>query len=231
MVIVSIFVNPIQFNNQEDLLKYPRNFEADAALLKDIGCDVIFYPEEAEIYPQPDHSVYDFGMLDKVMEGKFRPGHFNGVAIVVNKLLEIISPDNAYFGEKDYQQLQIIKTLVRQKQIPVNIIACPIVREADGLAMSSRNMRLSPEEREIAAFIFQTLVEAKAKSNQLDPSELTQWVITQFESKALFTLEYFEIVDATTLLAVLNWDECNSVIACIAVYLGNVRLIDNIRIR
>jgi len=231
IVVVSIFVNPIQFNNKEDLLKYPRNFDADAAMLESIGCDVIFHPDVAEIYPEPDHSIYDFGMLDKVMEGKFRPGHFNGVAIVVKRLFEIVLPDNAYFGEKDYQQLQVIKALVIQKQIPVNIIACPIVREADGLAMSSRNVRLTAEQREIAPIIYCLLQKAKLEMINFSPSALTEWVIQEFESYRNFRLEYFEIADATTLLPLLNWDDSDAAIACIAVYLGDVRLIDNIKLK
>ncbi|MCX6231757.1 MAG: pantoate--beta-alanine ligase [Bacteroidetes bacterium] len=228
IVVVSIFVNPIQFNNKEDLLKYPRTFETDASLLEAEGCDVIFYPDESQMYPEPDQSVYDFGLLDKVMEGKFRPGHFNGVAIVVKKLFDIVLPDKAYFGEKDYQQLQIIKALVEHKNIPVTIIPCPIYREDDGLAMSSRNMRLTAEERKVAPFIYQTLLQAKDKSNQLNPNELTHWVIQQIEENSMLTLEYFEIVDAATLLPVINFNDCQSSIGCIAVFLGDVRLIDNI---
>ncbi len=231
VVVVSIFVNPIQFNNKEDLLKYPRTFETDAAMLKAIGCDVIFYPDEAQMYPEPDTTVYDFGQLDKVMEGKFRAGHFNGVAIVVKKLLDIVQPNKAYFGEKDYQQLQIIKALVKQKNIKVEIVSCAIVRENDGLAMSSRNMRLTPEERKAAPFIYQTLLQAKEKSSQINPTELTQWVIKQIKTNSLFTLEYFEIADASTLLPISNWKDCEHAIGCIAVFLGNVRLIDNIKLK
>jgi pantoate--beta-alanine ligase len=231
IVVVSIFVNPIQFNNKEDLLKYPRTFEADAAMLEAEGCDVIFYPDENQMYPEPDNSVYDFGQLDKVMEGKFRPGHFNGVAIVVKKLFDIVLPDKAYFGEKDYQQLQVIKALVIQKNIPVTIIPCPIYREADGLAMSSRNMRLTAGERAVAPIIYQILLQAKSKVYQLNPVELSEWVIQQIKSNTRFTLEYFEIVDTATLLPVINFNNEQSAIGCIAVFLGDVRLIDNILLK
>ena len=231
IVIASIFVNPIQFNNKEDLQKYPRTLEKDAAMLQSIGCDAIFAPSETEMYPEPDTTVFDFGMLDKVMEGKFRPGHFNGVAVVVKRLFEIVKPDNAYFGEKDYQQLQIIKAMVAQKNLAVNIIPYPIVREADGLAMSSRNMRLTEEERTIAPFIHKTLSEAKEKAKQLSPSELTTWVLNQIQIQAIMKTEYFEIVDASTLLAITNWNDSEHAIGCIAIFLGNVRLIDNILLK
>ncbi|NVN95319.1 MAG: pantoate--beta-alanine ligase [Bacteroidetes bacterium] len=230
IVVVSIFVNPIQFNNEEDLLKYPRTLQKDADLLQKVGCYIIFAPNEKEIYPEPDTTIYNFGLLDKVMEGKFRPGHFNGVAIVVKKLFDIVMPDNAYFGEKDYQQLQIIKSLVKQMNIPVNIIPCPIVREVDGLAMSSRNMRLTDEERKVAPFIYQILLQAKGKMNKLSPKEITQWVNRQIEIQPLLRMEYFEVVNATTLLPISNWDDCEHAIGCIAVFLGNIRLIDNINL-
>lgn len=231
IVIASIFVNPIQFNNIEDLKKYPRTLEKDASLLQSIGCDAIFAPSEAEMYPEPDTSVYDFGMLDKVMEGKFRPGHFNGVAVVVKRLFDIVKPDNAYFGEKDYQQLQIIKAMVVQKNLAVNIIPCPIVREADGLAMSSRNIRLSPEERAAAPFIHKTLSEAKEKAKELSPVELTTWVLNQIQTQEMMKTEYFEIVDTSTLLAISEWNDSEHAIGCIALFLGNVRLIDNILLK
>ena len=230
IVVVSIFINPIQFNNEEDLLKYPRTLQKDADLLQKVGCNIIFAPNEKEIYPEPDTTIYNFGLLDKVMEGKFRPGHFNGVAIVVKKLFDIVMPDNAYFGEKDYQQLQIIKSLVKQMNIPVNIISCPIVREVDGLAMSSRNMRLTDEERKVAPFIYQILLQAKGKMNKLNPKEITQWVNRQIEIQPLLRMEYFEVVNATTLLPISNWDDCEHAIGCIAVFLGNIRLIDNINL-
>jgi pantoate--beta-alanine ligase len=231
IVVASIFVNPIQFNNREDLLKYPRTLDKDAAMLQQVGCDAIFAPSENEMYPEPDTTVYEFGSLAEVMEGKFRPGHFNGVAVVVKRLFDIVQPDNAYFGEKDYQQLQIIKSLVKQKNIPVTIIPCPIVRETDGLAMSSRNIRLTEVERNVAPFIYKTLLQAKEKANQFNPDELLHWVINQIKSQPLMTPEYFEIVDATTLLPISNWNECEHAIGCIALFLGSVRLIDNIGLK
>ena len=228
IVVVSIFVNPIQFNNKEDLLNYPRNIEKDAELLKTVGCNAIFAPDEKEIYPEPISTVYDFGLLATVMEGKFRPGHFNGVAVVVKRLFDIVQPDNAYFGKKDYQQLQIIKLLVQQEKIPVNIISYPIVRETDGLAMSSRNMRLTSEERLVAPFIYQTLLKAKEKAGKLSLNDIIEWVLQEIEDNPLLTAEYFEITDATTLSPVTEWENCEHAIGCIAVFLGNVRLIDNI---
>ena len=231
VVVVSIFVNPIQFNNKEDLLNYPRTLEKDAVLLQSVGCDVIFAPDEKEMYPEPDTTVYNFGPLAEVMEGKFRPGHFNGVAVVVKRLFDIIQPVQAYFGEKDYQQLQIIKSLVKQCKLAVKIIPCPIVRETDGLAMSSRNMRLTDEEKKLAPYIYQTLLEAKRKVSQLSPAELKIWVMQQIETNSLLTPEYFEISDATTLMPLTNWTQSEHAVACIAVFLGSVRLIDNIMLK
>ncbi|MEI6695317.1 MAG: pantoate--beta-alanine ligase [Bacteroidota bacterium] len=228
VVVVSVFVNPIQFNNKEDLLNYPRTLEKDAILLQSVACDVVFAPDEKEMYPEPDTTVYDFGPLAEVMEGKFRPGHFNGVAVVVKRLFDIIQPVQAYFGEKDYQQLQIIKSLVKQCKLAVKIIPCPIVREADGLAMSSRNMRLTDAERKLAPFIYQTLLEAKKKVSQLSPAQLKIRVIQQIETNSSFMPEYFEISDATTLIPLKDWSQSEHAIACIAVFLGSVRLIDNI---
>ncbi len=231
IVIISVFVNPIQFNNKEDLLKYPRTLEKDAALLQTVGCDAIFAPDEKEMYPEPDTTIYDFGQLATVMEGKFRPGHFNGVAIVVKRLFDIVQPDKAYFGEKDYQQLQIIQSLIQQKNIPVTIIPCPIVRETDGLAMSSRNMQLTSEERKVAPFIYQTLQQAKEKTSQFNPAELKAWVLKQIISNPSLAPEYFEIADATTLLPITDWKDCEHAIGCIALFLGKVRLIDNIGLK
>ena len=159
--VCSIFVNPIQFNNNEDLKKYPRNIESDILYLKSVGCDVLFLPSEEEMYPEPDKTIYDFNGLDKYMEGTFRPGHFNGVAVVVKKLFDIVEPNKAYFGEKDFQQLSIIKYLTKALELPVTIVPCTTMRENDGLAMSSRNKLLTPEERNIAPIIYQTLNSAK----------------------------------------------------------------------
>ncbi len=229
LLAVSIFVNPIQFNNAQDLEKYPRDLAKDRALLEQVGCDVLFAPDADEMYPEPETTVYDFGPLEQVMEGASRKGHFNGVAVVVYKLFEIIKPDRAYFGEKDFQQLAIIKELVRKYKLPVEIVPCPIVREKDGLAMSSRNERLMENERKIAPKISQILKEAKTKTEELNPAELKIWVTEQFEKEPQFRLDYFEIADDTYLQTVENWNKNTGTMGFVAVFLGNVRLIDNIR--
>jgi len=230
LLVVSIFVNPIQFNNPDDLKKYPRDVENDKKLLRSIGCDVLFLPSEEEMYPEPVTKTYDFGELASVMEGVFRPGHFNGVAVVVHKLFDIVQPDRAYFGEKDFQQLAIIKKLVEMENIPVEIVPCPIVREQDGLAMSSRNVRLTPEQRRNAPFIYQKLQEAKKRKDVLCVGPLRQLIINLFEANEHFKLEYFEIVDDRNLQPIKSWDDHVGTVACIAVWMGDVRLIDNIRI-
>ncbi len=228
LMVCSIFVNPIQFNNPLDLKKYPRDLEADSRMLLSIGCDVIFYPSVEEMYPQPETKVYDFGMLDKVMEGKFREGHFNGVAIVVKKLFDIIEPHKAYFGEKDFQQLAIIKSLVNQEGLPVEIISCPIIREADGLAMSSRNKRLTHTQRRQAPHIFTTLKEVAQIIKHRRVEEVKAWVQKSINSNPEMELEYFEIADPQTLLPITGTLDQQSAVACIAVYMGPIRLIDNI---
>jgi len=228
-VVASIFVNPIQFNNPEDLLKYPREEKSDIRKLKEAGCDMVFIPSVEEMYPEPDSSVFDFGQLDKVMEGKFRPGHFNGVAIVVKKLFEIIEPNQAFLGEKDFQQLTIIQEMVRQLHMPVRIIPCETVREADGLAMSSRNKRLTPEERAIAPAIYRILARAVRLRRSRSVRQVKEWVQKEFQKVPAFTLEYFEIVDADTLVPVEKWTSSDRIIGCVAAYLGKVRLIDNIK--
>jgi pantoate--beta-alanine ligase len=222
----SIFVNPIQFNNPADLEKYPRTLEEDLKMLEAAGCDVVFVPSVKEMYPEPSTEKYDFGSLEKVMEGAYRPGHFNGVAVVVKKLFEVFQPDRAYFGEKDFQQLRIIQSLVKIEKIPVEIVPCATVREADGLAMSSRNRRLSPEERKIAPEIHQTLLFAKESANQIPVSDLIAICRQKLESKG-FVVDYFEIADIGTLQPVRNWQDSQGVIACVAAFLGQVRLIDN----
>ena len=230
LLAVSIFVNPIQFNNPEDLEKYPRDLERDERLLRKVGCDLLFAPEVEEVYPAGDKpETYNFGALEKVMEGAFRPGHFNGVAVVVKRLFDIVRPDRAYFGEKDFQQLTIIKKLVQQEQMKVKIVPCPIVREADGLAMSSRNVRLTPNERRLAPEIHRILSEAVRMKEKMSPAELTAWVKNRFEQHPAFRLEYFEIADEQNLQPVEYWDETPEIMGFVAVYLGKVRLIDNIR--
>jgi len=229
LLVVSVFVNPKQFNNPEDLKKYPRNLAKDMKALNSVGCDVLFAPEADEMYPEPENINYDFSQLEHVMEGASRKGHFNGVAIVVRKLFEIVQPHKAYFGEKDYQQLAIIKELVKRENIAVEIAPCPIVRDEDGLAMSSRNERLTDEERTMAPFIYQTLQKAKNKVSQLSPEELKTWVKQEFKKKGSFQLDYFEIADDTYLQPIQSWDNSTGTMGFIAVFLGKVRLIDNIR--
>ena len=228
IVVCSIFVNPIQFNNKEDFNKYPQKIDEDIIKLGNIECDYLFIPSVDEMYPENDNTVFDFGYLDKIMEGKYRPGHFNGVAVVVKKLFEIVEPNRAYFGEKDYQQLVIIKKLVEQNNFDIDIIPCPTLREKDGLAMSSRNLRLLPDERKIAPNIYKILKEAKEKSGKVSISELINWVKNEIILFKKIELEYFEIVDTQTLLPVSEWKDAENCIACIVVYVGKIRLIDNI---
>lgn len=227
ITVVSIFVNPTQFNDKNDLMNYPRMPEKDIAMLEAAGVNVVFMPTESEIYPEPDTRVFDFGMLNKVMEGKFRPGHFNGVAQVVSKLFDIVEPHRAYFGQKDYQQLSIIRAMVRMLGYRIEIVGCPIVREPDGLAMSSRNLLLTPEHRKSAPLIYQTLAEARNKTNEFSVKDVIDWVVNRINSDPNLKVEYFELADADSLLPVLGWDHPNGIVGCIAVWAGNIRLIDN----
>lgn len=226
--IVSVFVNPTQFNDQNDLLKYPRTLEADCKLLEEAGCSLVFAPSVEEVYPEEDTRLFDFGQLDKVMEGEFRPGHFNGVAQVVSKLFDMVTPDNAYFGEKDFQQLAIIRQMVKQLNSPVEIHPCPIVREESGLAMSSRNTRLTPEQLAEAPKIYQTLLASKAMKDTKSVAEVKAWVINELNKNEFFRVEYFDIVDGLTLQSLNSWSESGYAVGCIAVFCGEVRLIDNI---
>jgi len=230
IVVVSLFVNPTQFNNKEDLLRYPRTLDADLHMLEKEGCDVVFNPDEKEMYPEPDLRVFSFGNLDKVMEGKHRPGHFNGVAQVVTKLFDIIKPHRAYFGMKDFQQVVIIRKLVDDCEYPVEIIACPIVREADGLAMSSRNMRLSAEQRQHAVLISKTLFEAQRTGVSVSVEKMKKKVVDTINKDPWLQVEYFEIVDDKTLQPVKDWEKPGGRVGCIAVHAGEVRLIDNVTI-
>ncbi len=227
-VVVSIFVNPTQFNDTNDLKNYPRTIEADAELLSLYPAVYIFSPDVSEVYPEPDTRRFDFGPLETVMEGRYRPGHFNGVAQVVSKLFEIIKPDKAYFGLKDFQQYSIIKNLVAMLGLPVEIVPCDIVREADGLAMSSRNALLSKEHRAVTPQIYRILQEAVIEAGIYAPDEVKRRVIEKINSNALLKVEYFEIVDELTLQAIAGWDQKGKKVGCIAVYAGSVRLIDNI---
>ena len=229
VTVVSIFVNPTQFNDKNDLAKYPRTLEADCELLQSVGATIAFAPSVDEVYPEPDTRSFSYAPLDTVMEGAFRPGHFNGVCQIVSKLFDMVQPHCAYFGEKDFQQLAIIREMVRQMQYPLEIIGCPIVREADGLAMSSRNTRLSPEERVTALNISRTLFESQeyAKSHTL--AETKEFVEKGIEAVEGLRLEYYEVVDDRTLQTVSAWDDAEGIVGCITVFCGDVRLIDNIR--
>jgi len=227
--VTSIFVNPTQFNDKSDYEKYPRDIEKDLTVLRERNCDVAFVPSEKEIYPEEDTRQFDFGLLDKYMEGKFRPGHFNGVAQIVTKLFNIIEPDKAYFGEKDFQQLVIVKSLVRQLNDPVQIITCPIVREPDGLAMSSRNRLLTASQRKSAARIPATLLEAKELSERMEIDKLKKYIIHEINLDSNLNTEYFEIVEETGLKPVNDWSENVPKRGCIAVRIGSIRLIDNIK--
>lgn len=227
--IVSLFVNPTQFNNKEDLKHYPRTPEKDYELLERLGVDYVFLPSVEEMYPEEDKRVFDFGQLDKVMEGEFRPGHFNGVAQIVSKLFDIVKPDNAYFGEKDFQQLAIVKDMVRQLQMPVNIIGMPIVRESSGLAMSSRNQRLSEEQKKNASEVYKVLNESKLMIDKFIPYELINYVSESINKVSGLKVEYFQIVDGDNLQPVTSWSDSDYIVGCIALFCGEVRLIDNIR--
>jgi pantoate--beta-alanine ligase len=227
LVVVTIFVNPAQFNDVNDLKSYPRDLDRDLKLLEPTGCQIVFAPGQDEIYPAPDTRKFDFGRLDKVMEGEFREGHFNGVAQIVSILFDLVKPDRAYFGLKDLQQLVIIKELVSILKLPVEIIPCEIVREENGLAMSSRNRLLSPVQRENAALIYKTLTQAKNKIGRESVSDLKKWVIDTINANEFLRVQYFEIVNLENLLPVTSWKENNKKVACIAVFCGNVRLIDN----
>lgn len=227
--VVSIFVNPTQFNDKEDLKKYPRDIKKDTQLLATVSSDIIiFSPAEQEIYPEPDTRQFDFGQIDKVMEGKFRPGHFNGVAQVVSRLFDIVMPDRAYFGEKDFQQLAVIRAMVRQLNLKVRIIPMPIVREASGLALSSRNERLTAEQRRIAANISAALFKSKGEKQDNTIKETIEKVISTIDSFDAMKVEYFEIVDGNSLQPVSDWNDSDYIVGCIAVFCGDIRLIDNI---
>lgn len=227
--VVSIFVNPTQFNDKKDLEKYPRTLDADCKLLEGKGVDIIFAPAVEEMYPEEDKRVFDFSPLDKVMEGKCRPGHFNGVAQIVSKLFDAVNPDRAYFGEKDFQQVAIIKEMVHQLRYDIEIKACPIKREDDGLALSSRNSLLSPEERSQAVNISKTLFASKKYADTHTVDETKSYVESLIAESPLLKTEYFTIVDGDTLQDIKNWEDTDFAVGCIAVFCGNIRLIDNIK--
>lgn len=229
VVVVSDFVNPTQFNDKNDLLKYPRTLEADCQLLEKEGAAYVFAPSVEEIYPEPDTRQFSYAPLDTVMEGKFRPGHFNGVCQIVSKLFMIVEPTRAYFGEKDFQQLAIIREMVKQMLFPLQIVGCPIVREEDGLALSSRNARLSTTEREFALNISQTLFRSKTFAETHTVAETQKYVEDAIAASKGLRLEYFEIVDGTTLQKIARWEDTDYAVGCITVFCGDVRLIDNIK--
>jgi pantoate--beta-alanine ligase len=235
LVVVSIFVNPTQFNDKEDLKNYPRPIENDLEMLSDIlrENDIVFTPPVEEIYPDEDKRIFDFGNLDKVMEGRQRPGHFNGVGQVLTRLFEIVNPHFAYFGQKDFQQLTIVRELVRQKGYKINIVSCPIIRERDGLAMSSRNQLLEPEIRENAGVIYSAIAEAAANAKLNDIPEISDRVKSKINKITGFSVEYFEIADDKELKTIHVKNEAlpgRKYFACIAVKAGKIRLIDNIEI-
>ena len=230
-VVVSVFVNPTQFNDKNDLKNYPRTPEADCAILEAAGADIVFMPTVEVIYPEPDTRQFDFGMVDKVMEGATRPGHFNGVAQVVSRLFALVNPARAYFGEKDFQQIAVIKAMVEQLAIDIEIVECAIVRGEDGLALSSRNELLTPEHRAAAPHIYATISQCATKMETMSPAELTEWVVATIDSNPLLKTIYFEAVDARTMQRVEKWSDSERIQGCCAVQAGNIRLIDNIRIK
>lgn len=228
--IISIFVNPTQFNNPEDLAKYPRTLESDVEKIKSVDSNIIIYaPNVADLYQErPLTEHFDFEGLENQMEGKFRPGHFDGVGTIVKRLFEIVKPTNAYFGEKDFQQLQIVRKLVQTQRLPVNIVECAIYREPNGLAMSSRNERLSSTERQEASLLFKILMEVKTKFGTESATDISAWVARLFNDNPTFELEYFQIAEQDTLLPCLEKDKNKKYRAFIAVFVNNIRLIDTI---
>lgn len=228
LVVCSIFVNPTQFNNKVDLKKYPRTLEKDAAMLAGIGCDILFAPSEKEVYPVglDTRLDLDFGGLDAVMEGAFRPGHFAGMAQVVKRLLDIVEPDTLYMGQKDFQQFTLVEYMIKKLKIKTSLVVCPIKREKNGLAMSSRNERLTLDQRSNAARIYKVLKAAKTKIKTLSVKEVENWAMQQLDVPG-FRPEYFSVVDGRSLKAVRSMDKHKYVVACVAVWVGEVRLIDN----
>lgn len=229
ITVASIFVNPTQFNNATDLKTYPRTEEKDCALLEKAGVDYAFVPSVEEIYPEPDTRVFDLGAVAEVMEGAMRPGHFNGVAQIVSRLFSYVNPTRAYFGEKDFQQIAVIRRMAQLEGFDFEIIACPIVREADGLALSSRNVRLTPEQRQIAPAIHRTLAQSLDMTRDKSVSEVKQWVKEEIDRQPFMTTEYYEIVNPLTMQPTDSWMTPDGpAVGCVTVYCGDVRLIDNI---
>lgn len=228
IVVVSVFVNPTQFNNKQDLATYPRTEERDCALLEAAGCDVVFMPAVEEVYPEPDNRQFDLGAVAEVMEGAHRPGHFNGVAQIVSKLFGFVEPDRAYFGEKDFQQIAVIRKMVQLEGFKLQIVACPIKREDDGLALSSRNVRLTAEQRQLAPNIYRVLKESCNFAKSHTVAETEKFVVDSLNTLPQMEVEYYSIVDALTMQPVSDWADADSITGCITVYCGEVRLIDNI---
>lgn len=229
LTVASIFVNPTQFNNATDLKTYPRTEEKDCALLEKAGVDYAFVPSVEEIYPEPDTRVFDLGEVAEVMEGAMRPGHFNGVAQIVSRLFSYVNPTRAYFGEKDFQQIAVIRRMAQLEGFDFEIIACPIVREADGLALSSRNVRLTPEQRQIAPAIHRTLARSLDLARDKSVGEVKQWVKEEIDRQSFMTTEYYEIVNPLTMQPTDSWMTPDGpAVGCVTVYCGDVRLIDNI---
>lgn len=229
VTVVSVFLNPTQFNDPKDLERYPRTLDSDCELLEACGAQVVFAPSVGEMYPEPDTRTFSYPPTDSVMEGERRPGHFNGVCQIVSKLFAITLPDRSYFGEKDYQQIAVIRRMVADLGFKVEVIACPVIREEDGLAMSSRNTLLSVEEKALAPNIYRVLKESKSQGLGLKDTE--KWVVGQINAIDGLDVEYFSIVDGNTLESIANWDDAGSIVGCITVYCGKtpIRLIDHIR--
>lgn len=231
ITVVSIFVNPTQFNDKKDLERYPRTLEADCKLLGNIKVDIVFAPSVEEIYPEPDKRTFSYPPTDTVMEGKYRPGHFNGVCQIVSKLFDFVEPDKAYFGEKDFQQVAVIRAMVKDKKYDIEIRQCPIIREDDGLALSSRNALLTNQERLIAVNISKVLKNSIEYSKNHRLNDTKEWVINQINSIRGLKIEYYEIVDGETLNSIDKWEDSNYIVGCITVFCGStpIRLIDNIK--
>lgn len=231
VTVVSIFVNPTQFNDPKDLNSYPRDIDADCKLLESVKADYVFAPSVDEMYPTQDTRIFEFPPVSTVMEGAHRPGHFNGVCQVVSRLFYIVRPDKAYFGEKDWQQIAVVKAMVKSLGFKVQIVECPIIRDTDGLARSSRNALLSPEERETAPLIYKALKSSIDYAKIHSLRDTHDYVIEKINSSPILDVEYFEIVDGNTLLPVADWNDSDYIVGCITVYCGKrpVRLIDHIK--
>lgn len=231
VTVVSVFVNPTQFNDKRDLELYPRTPDEDCAMLEKAGCTYVFTPSVEEVYPEPDTRVFELGTVAEVMEGRFRPGHFNGVAQVVSKLFAMVAPHRAYFGEKDFQQIAVIRAMAAQLQFDIDIVACPIVREEDGLALSSRNTRLTVNQRRNAPQIADTLFKSLTFALSHTVEQTIAYVVDTINAVDEMRVEYYEIVDGDSLLPVKDWNDSDFIVGCITVYNGEVRLIDNITYR